>query len=79
MVRRVEGLRAGVLLDNTASIANISVHEALYDKESPIRQILEARGHAINVLGLDKIARGLSREEIEAVMQDYINQTIPQA
>ena len=32
MMRRVEGLRAGVSLDNTASIANISLQEALYDE-----------------------------------------------
>ncbi len=75
MVRRVEGLRTGVPLDNTASIANISMHEALYDEESPIRHILEARGHAVSELGLEKVARGLSREEIEVIVGEYLEST----
>jgi predicted enzyme related to lactoylglutathione lyase len=76
MVRRIDGLHAGIGLDNTDALIGRDLSSTIYTKESPVYQILESRWYDLS-WWVDSICRKLSAPEIESIAQEYQDGLMP--
>jgi hypothetical protein len=70
MVRRIDGLEAGVGLNETNRLTGSSLHATVYAENGPIHTILKTRGYDLSE-GVDSACRKLSVSDIECIAGEY--------
>ncbi len=76
MIRRVEGLKAGIGLDQSEQLnaLNASVSQAVRDPNGAVAQALKLRGYDL-APGVDAVSRRLGESEIKEIVGEYVKQT----